>query len=70
MKDIKIIMPLFGTPRIRPKKKKVFVSCNGLKINRVGRSVKKNCIIFLVKNVCFMHVLRRLGVGKAEKTSG
>ena len=37
--------------------KKLFVSCNGQKKNRVGRSVKKNFwIIFLVKNVCFMHV--------------
>ena len=35
-------------------KKKLFVSCNGPKKNRVGRWVKKNlCIIFLVKNVCF-----------------
>ena len=35
-----------------------FVSCNSLEKNRVGRSVKKKiCIIFLVKNVCFMHVL-------------
>ena len=25
--------------------------------NRVGRSVKKNSDFFLVKNVCFMHVL-------------
>ena len=32
------------------KKKILFVSCNGLNRNRVGRSVKKkkNCIIFLV----------------------
>ena len=43
---------------IRPKKKKLFVSCNGPK-KRVGRSVKKKiCIIFLVKNVGFMHVFR------------
>ena len=40
-------------------KNKLFVSYNGPKKNRVGRSVKKKiCIIFLVKNVCFMHVLR------------
>ena len=26
---------------LRPKKKKLFVSCNGLKKNRVGTSVKK-----------------------------
>ena len=25
---------------------------------------------FLVKNECFMHVLRSLGVGRAEKTVG
>ena len=39
---------------------------------RVGRSAKKFffCIIFFVKNVCFMHVLHWLGVGKAEKTLG
>ena len=36
----------------------VRVSYNGPKQNRVGRSLKKEfCIIFLVKNVCFMHVL-------------
>ena len=41
------------------KEKILFVSCNGLEKNRVGRSVKKlYCTIFLVKNVCFMHVLR------------
>ena len=39
---------------IRPKKNELFVSCNGPKKNRVGRSVKKkNSIIFLVKNVFF-----------------
>ena len=52
-------------------KKKLFVSCNGREKNRVGKSVKKKiCIIFLVKNVCFMHVLRWLGVGRAEKILG
>ena len=39
----------------KAKKKILFVSCNGPKKNRVGRSAK---FIFLVKNVCFMHVLR------------
>ena len=44
---------------LKPNKKKLFVSCNGPKKNRVGRSVKKYfCIFLLVKNVCFMHVLR------------
>ena len=44
---------------LRPKKKKLFVSCNGPEKNRVGRSVKKIFLHhFLVKNVCFMHVLR------------
>ena len=32
------------------KRKISFVSCNGLKKNRVGSSEKKICIIFLVKN--------------------
>ena len=41
----------------KAKKKILFVSCNGLKKSRVGRSVKKICIIFLGKNMCFMHVL-------------
>ena len=45
--------------KAKAKKKILFVSCNGLKKNRVGRSVKKCfCIVFLVKNVYFMHVLR------------
>ena len=30
-----------GIFKLRPKKKKLFVSCNGLKKNKVGRSVKK-----------------------------
>ena len=52
-------------------KNKLFVSCNGPERNRVGRSAKKKiCIIFLVKNVCFMHVFRWFGVGRAEKTLG
>ena len=37
--------------------------------NRVGRSVKKKFIIFWVKNVCFKHVLRWLGVGAGTKNS-
>ena len=50
---------------IRPRKK--FVSCNVLKENRVGRSVKKKfLIIFLVRNMCFMHVLLRFGVGRTK----
>ena len=48
----------------------MFVSCNGPEKNREGRSVKKFYIIVLVKNVCFMHVLHWLGVGKAEKILG
>ena len=37
--------------------KKLFVSCNGPKRNRAGRSVKNLFfIISLVKNVCLMHV--------------
>ena len=52
-------------------KKKLFVSCNGSKKNRVGRSVKRFFwLIFLVKNVCFMHVFRWLGVGRVKKTLG
>ena len=48
-----------GTTVHEAKKKILFVSCNGLKKNRVGRLVKKKfCMILLVKNVCFMHVLR------------
>ena len=39
---------------IRPRKK-MFVSCNGLKRNRVGRS-DFFLMIFLFKNVCFMDV--------------
>ena len=36
-------------------KKKLLISCNGPKKNRVGGSVKKIfCIIFLVKNMCFI----------------
>ena len=55
---------------LRPKKK-FFVSCNGLKKIRVCRSVIFfGGIIFLVKNVCFMHVLDGLGVGRAEKYLG
>ena len=43
----------------KAKKKILFVSCNGRGKIRVGRSVKIFfCITFLVKNVCFMHVLR------------
>ena len=44
----------------RPRNKLLFVSCNGPKKYRVGRSVKKKFLIFifLVKNVRFMHVLR------------
>ena len=48
------------TPRVKGRAKKniLLVSCNGLKKKWVGRSVKKiSFIIFLVKNVCFMHVL-------------
>ena len=53
---------------IRPKKK-LFISCNSPgKKGLVGR--KKKIIIFLVKNVFFMHVLRWLGVWRAEKTLG
>ena len=58
---------------LKPKKKKLFVSCNSPKKNRVGKSVRIFfffCIIFLVKNVCFMHILRWLVVGRAEKTLG
>ena len=40
------------------------------KKNRVGRSAKKKFIIFLVKNVCFMHVLRLMVVWRAEKILG
>ena len=42
--------------QIRPRKK--IVSYNGPEINRVGRTelTKKFFIIFLFKNVCFMHV--------------
>ena len=55
----------------KAKKKILFVSCNSLKINMVGRSVKFFFfIILLVKNVCLMHVLRWLGVGRVEKTLG
>ena len=46
---------------------KLLVSCNGPKKNRLGRSIKKKNDYFLVKNVCFMHVLRWLGVWRAEK---
>ena len=54
---------------IWPRKKYCFFFCNGLKKKWVGRSVKKIfCIIFLVKIVCFMHVLRWFGVGRAKKT--
>ena len=46
-----------STRHFRPKKI-LFVSCNDPKKNREVRSVKIFfCIIFLVKNVCFMHVL-------------
>ena len=45
--------------RNQAEKKILFVSCNGTGKNRVGRSVKiLFWIIFLFKNVCFMHVLR------------
>ena len=49
-----------GLNSLKAKKKILFVSCNGLKKNRVGRLVKSFffCMILLVKNVCFMHVLR------------
>ena len=40
----------------RPGKKIAF--CNSLKKFGVGRSVKKIFVIFLVKNVWFMHVIR------------
>ena len=44
---------------LRPKKINCLFPVTVRKKNRVGRSVKKIfCIIFLVKNVCFMHVLR------------
>ena len=44
---------------IMPKKKILFVSCNGPKKDRVGRLVNYFfLIIFSVRNVCFMHVLR------------
>ena len=47
-----------GQSVCKAKKKVLFVSRNGLK-KRVGRSGKYFfCTIFLVKNVCFMHVLR------------
>ena len=53
-------------PSTRPRKK-LFVSCNGPRKNRLSRPEKHGGIISLVKNVCFMHVLRLLGVGKAVK---
>ena len=44
---------------IRPKKRNCLFPVTVRKKNRVGRSVKiKYFIIFLVKNLCFMHVLR------------
>ena len=62
---------------IRPKKKKLFVSCNGPKKNRVGRSVKnlflhwfflsKMCVLsgmFMYKNslvVCMFYIDWELG---------
>ena len=51
----------------RPKKKKLFVSCNGLKKNRVGRLVKKKFIIFLVKNVLLMHIFTLIGSWEGRK---
>ena len=64
----------------KAQKKKLFVSCNGPERNRAGRSEKigenivgrseKNLFFlhyFLVKDVCFMHVFRWLGVGRAKK---
>ena len=43
---------------LRPKKE-IVSSCHGPKKNRVGRSAKPFFLqFFLVKNVCFMHVLR------------
>ena len=39
--------------------------------NWVGRTVKKHFfIIFLVKNVCFMHVLRLIGSWEDRKNFG
>ena len=50
--DVKELKQFDWRPR-----KKMFVSGNG-PINRVGRLVKISfLIIFLFKNVCFMHVL-------------
>ena len=50
---------LEADPLIRPKKRNCLVPVTVRKKNRVGRSVKSFffCIIILVKNVCFMHVL-------------
>ena len=64
-----VIPKKFKIDRSSPRKK-MLVSCNSLKKNRVGRSVKYFLINFLVKNVCFMHVLRCFGVGRAKKTLG
>ena len=53
----------------KAKKKILFVSCNGLKRNRVGRGVRKNSL-FWGSKMCFLHVLHWLGVRRAEKTLG
>ena len=43
----------------KAKKKILFVSCNGLEKNRVGRSVKIfSFALFFWSKMCFMHVLR------------
>ena len=69
--DIKI--QILGSIRsvivlIRPKKRNCLFPVTVRK-NRVGRSVKIFffALLFFVKNVCFMHVLLQLGVGREEK---
>ena len=48
----------------RPRKNILFVSCNGLKKIRVGNFF---CIIFLVKNVRFVHVFMLIGSWEGGK---
>ena len=50
-------------------KKKLFVSCNGMKKNRVGRSVKKNFALFFGQKCVFFACVTLIGSWEGQKTT-
>ena len=62
-------MPILPYNCSEAKKKKLFVSCNGPKKNRVGRSIKKMFLHYFLGHKCVFYACFMM-IGRAEKTLG